>query len=145
MTNGPDDASRVVWAISECFFFIISCSFLILTTVIYSFSNGPMRRDPNDGVTVVWAPVLLLVPTSTSLSLPDASLYNPPPTPRPPPPPPQKHPRGPNDEIQANDDDNGPKKTSNNDINSCFWGFGKFFFIYCLFFWPTNGVYRFYN
>ena len=25
-------------------FFIISCSFLILTTVIYSFSNGPKRR-----------------------------------------------------------------------------------------------------
>ena len=88
-TNGPDNVSHVVWAIRECFF--ISCYFLILTTVIYSFSNGPIRQDP-----------VLLVPTSTSHSLPDASPYNPPPTPRPPPPPPpRKHPRGPNDEIQT--------------------------------------------
>ena len=114
-TNGPDDASRVIWAIRECFF--ISCSFLILTTVIYSFSNGPIRRAP-----------VLLVPTSTPHSLPDASPYNPPPTPRPPPPP-QKHPQGLNDEIQTMTI-TGP----NDDINSrlrFFWAHyrHRFYFI----------------
>ena len=96
-------------------FLFINCRFLILTTVIYSLMNGPIRRARDADAS--WAPVLLLVPASTSHPLPDASLYNPPPTPRPPPPP-RKHPRGPNDEMQANDNNNGPKKTSNDDINS---------------------------
>ena len=34
--------------------FLLVVIFLILTTVIYSFSNGPIQRDPNDGYTVIW-------------------------------------------------------------------------------------------
>ena len=39
-------------------FFKLFTVFLKLTTIIQRFSNLPKRRDPNNGVTVVWAPVL---------------------------------------------------------------------------------------
>ena len=86
--NGPDDASRVVWAIHECFF--ISCYFIILTTVIYSFSNGPIRQDPRH--------IRVLSPSTISphlhLPLPFGRITVQPP-------PPRKHPRGLNDETQT--------------------------------------------
>ena len=39
--------------------FYLFIEFYILTKSVHRFSNVPKRRDPNDGYTVVWAPVLL--------------------------------------------------------------------------------------
>ena len=78
----------------SCFKIIIHC-FLILITIIFRFSNVPNWRDPNDGYTIVWAPVLCITHshhhnTTTTTTLPRHHHTMPPP-------PPQKHLQGPND------------------------------------------------
>ena len=58
--SGPNDCvSRRLGSQWVFFFYSSNFFFFILTKSVDRFSNVPKRRDPNDGVTVVWAPVLL--------------------------------------------------------------------------------------
>ena len=64
LDNGPNDASRVVWAIRWVFFFS-SCFFLLLNNIYSNYITLKLRRGsgkaatrrtgPNDAIRVVWA------------------------------------------------------------------------------------------
>ena len=58
--TGPNDARRVVWAISTCFF-LFFCIISILTSVLRLYSTiyvigraGSTKTGPNDAKRVVW-------------------------------------------------------------------------------------------
>ena len=58
MRKGPNNASRVVWALGECFFFYIrvfSYILMIYTGTIYIIQARMMITGPNDAYCVVWA------------------------------------------------------------------------------------------
>ena len=60
-TMGPNNVRRVVWALGEFFFFISFVYWYLMNDAsrYYRIQATARRRDPNDGVTVIWAPVSL--------------------------------------------------------------------------------------
>ena len=55
-TTGPNNASRVVWALGEFFYFISFIYWYLMNDAsrYYRIQATARRRDPHDGYTVVW-------------------------------------------------------------------------------------------